>query len=71
MNPQDSQVLFDDLLEEAVRPEFVYTHSYRLGDMFLWDNRSALHRANYDFDPTDTEYPRLLYRCMIQGERPY
>jgi len=71
MTPQESQLLFEELLKEAVRPEFVYTHSYRLGDMFLWDNRSALHRANYDFDPTDTANPRLLYRCMIRGERPY
>jgi len=71
MSPQESQALFDDLLHQAVRPEFVYTHTYRLGDMFLWDNRSALHRANYDYDPTDTAYPRVLYRCMIKGERPY
>jgi taurine dioxygenase len=71
MSPEDSQVLFEDLLKRAVRPEFVYTHRYRLGDMFLWDNRSALHKANYDYDPTDTTQPRVLYRCMIKGERPY
>ena len=70
MSPAESQALLDDLLERAVLPEYVYSHQHRLGDMFLWDNRSALHRANYDYDPTDTAYPRVLYRCMIRGERP-
>ncbi len=70
MGPEESQALLDDLLERAIRPEFVYSHQHRLGDMFLWDNRSALHKANYDFDPTDTTQHRLLYRVLIQGERP-
>ncbi len=71
MTPADSQALLDDLLEQAVRPEFVYSHPYRLGDMFLWDNRSALHKADYNYDPSDMSQPRVLYRCMIKGERPY
>ncbi len=71
MSPEDSQALLDDLLAQAIRPEYVYSHQYRLGDMLLWDNRSALHKANYDYDPADTTQPRLLYRCMIKGERPY
>jgi alpha-ketoglutarate-dependent taurine dioxygenase len=38
--------------------------------MLIWDNRSAMHRANYDFDPTDTTQQRLMYRMLIKGERP-
>ena len=38
--------------------------------MLIWDNRSAMHRANYDFDPTDTSQQRLMYRMLIKGERP-
>ena len=71
MGPEESQALLDDLLVRAIRPEFVYSHQHRLGDMFLWDNRSALHKANYDFDPTDTTQHRLLYRVLIKGERPH
>src|SRR5690606_33837974 len=45
MSPEASQTFLDDLLEKAVRPDFVYSHQYRLGDMLLWDNRAAMHKA--------------------------
>ena len=71
LSPQESQALLDELLTYALRPEFVYSHPWRLGDMFLWDNRSALHKANYDYDPADVSQHRLLYRILIKGELPH
>ncbi len=71
LTAQETQVLFDELLSYALKPEFIYSHTWRLGDMLLWDNRSALHKANYDYDPADTTQHRLLYRMMIKGERPH
>ena len=68
MGPAESQVLLDDLLARAVRPEFTYRHKWRKGDMLIWDNRAALHRAHFDYDPT--EY-RLLYRVLVRGEVPH
>jgi taurine dioxygenase len=68
MNPAQSQSLLSELLQCAVRPEFTYIHQWRKGDMFLWDNRAALHRAQFDYDPN--EY-RLLYRVLVRGERPH
>jgi alpha-ketoglutarate-dependent taurine dioxygenase len=38
--------------------------------MLIWDNRSALHKANYDYDPTDMTQHRCLYRMLVRGERP-
>jgi taurine dioxygenase len=35
--------------------------------MLIWDNRAAMHRANFDYDPE--EY-RLLYRVLVRGELP-
>jgi taurine dioxygenase len=70
LTPQETQVLFDELLTYALKPEFIYSHTWRLGDMLLWDNRSALHKANYDYDPADVTQHRLLYRIMVKGERP-
>src|SRR5689334_2882195 len=67
MEPAPSQALLSDLLERAVRPEFIYRHKWRKGDMLLWDNRAALHRAHFDYDPE--EY-RLLYRVLVRGELP-
>ncbi len=68
MPPAESQALLSELLERAVRPEFTYRHKWRKGDMLLWDNRSALHRAHFDYDPD--EY-RLLYRVLVRGELPF
>lgn len=67
MNAEDSQKLLDQLLEHSIRDEFVYRHHWRKGDMLIWDNRSALRRAYFDYDPE--EY-RLLYRVLVRGELP-
>ena len=67
MGPAESQALLDDLLARSVRDEFVYRHKWRKGDMLLWDNRAAMHRAHFDYDPS--EY-RLLYRVLVRGEVP-
>ena len=71
MDPEESQALLDELLVHALKPEYVYSHQWRLGDVLLWDNRSALHKANYDYDPKDLDQHRLLYRMLIKGERPH
>jgi taurine dioxygenase len=68
MGPAESQTLLDDLLARSVRDEFVYRHKWRKSDMLLWDNRAAMHRADFDYDPN--EY-RLLYRVLVRGEVPF
>ena len=70
MNPEDSRELFDEILEHVLKPAYVYHHQWKVGDMLIWDNRSALHRANYDYDPMDMTQERLMYRVLIEGERP-
>ena len=67
MSPQESQDFLDELLALAARPEFAYTHPWRPGDMFIWDNRACLHMANYDYDQSQH---RLLYRALVRGELP-
>ncbi len=52
----------DELLERATRPEAVYSHAWRQGDIIIWDNRSALHRATaYD----GVNHRRLMQRTTI------
>lgn len=67
MSPEDTQALLDKLLAHAVREEFTYRHQWRKGDVLLWDNRASLHRALFDYDPS--EY-RMLYRVLVRGEVP-
>lgn len=49
------------------RPEFVYRHKWRAGDLVIWDNRSVQH-ARTDFAPSAR---RLLQRVTVQGDRPF
>src|SRR6266853_223323 len=55
----EGRLLLRDLIEHATRPEFVYRHSWRPGDLVIWDNRATMHRA-LPFD--DTKYRRELRR---------
>lgn len=68
MDPAETQDFLTELLEVAMRPEFTYVHEYILGDMLIVDNRSAMHKAGFDFDHSQH---RMLYRLLVRGERPY
>ncbi|MGY8993943.1 MAG: TauD/TfdA dioxygenase family protein [Rhodospirillales bacterium] len=68
MDPESSQELLHDLLNRAGRPEFEYRHKWRSGDIIIWDNRSVMHQASFDYNATDL---RVLYRIIIEGDRPH
>ena len=68
MEPVETQEFLAELLETAIRPEFVYVHEWKLGDMLIVDNRSAMHRAGFDYDHSQH---RMLYRILVRGDRPY
>jgi alpha-ketoglutarate-dependent 2,4-dichlorophenoxyacetate dioxygenase len=55
----EGRLLLRDLMEHATQPEFVYRHSWRVGDLVIWDNRATMHRGK-PFD--DTKYRRELRR---------
>ena len=68
MEPEETQDFLAELLEVAMRPEFTYVHEYRLGDMLILDNRSAMHKAGFDYDHSQH---RMLYRLLVRGDKPY
>ena len=55
----DGRILLYDLNLIATRPEFVYSHQWRIGDLVIWDNRSTMHRGR----PHDDSHPRDLRRA--------
>ena len=55
----EGRLLLRDLMEHATQPEFVSRHSWRVGDLVIWDNRATMHRAR-PFD--DRKYRRELRR---------
>jgi len=64
----EGRLLLRDLIEHATRPEFVYRHAWRVGDLVIWDNRATMHRAR-PFD--DAKYRRELRRVTtLDIEQP-
>ena len=55
----EGRLLLLELIEHATRPEFVYRHTWQVGDLVIYDNRATMHRAR-PFE--DTKYPRELRR---------
>jgi len=55
----DGRLLLLDLNTHATRPEFVYSHKWRVGDLVIWDNRCTMHRGR----PHHDSYPRDLRRA--------
>ncbi len=62
----ESDALLERLCEATERPEHIYEHQWRVGDVVIWDNRATLH-ARTDFDPAER---RLLRRMALRGARP-
>jgi alpha-ketoglutarate-dependent 2,4-dichlorophenoxyacetate dioxygenase len=61
----DGRVLLYDLNLHATRPEFVYRHAWRVGDLVIWDNRDTMHRGR----PHDESRPRDLRRATTLDTR--
>jgi len=64
MEADASRALIDRLQSWATRPEFVYRHAWRPGDVVMWDNRGTMHRASA-YEPTAR---RIMRRVELAGE---
>ncbi len=62
----ESDALLTALFDHMERPEMVYEHAWKPGDVIVWDNLATVH-ARTDFDPAER---RLLRRMAIKGVRP-
>jgi len=60
----DSGALLDELWSFVDRPEFVWEHVWRVGDLIMWDNRCTMHRRDA-FDPHSR---RIMHRTQVKGE---
>lgn len=66
--PEESEALLSQLYRHIVQPEFIYTHSWRTGDLLMWDNASVQHKATFDYD---LPLRRLMHRTTVRGTAPY
>ncbi len=67
MDVAEGQALIRGLIDLATRPENVYRHVWRRGDLVTWDNRATLHRGR----PWDgSKYRRVMHRTTVAGDGP-
>ncbi|MCH9053034.1 MAG: TauD/TfdA family dioxygenase [Proteobacteria bacterium] len=64
----ESEELLDALWAHVAAQEAAasWHHSWRVGDLLIWDNRRVMHRRNA-FPP---ESRRVMHRTQIKGEKP-
>jgi len=63
--PEDeSKALIRELTQHIIKPEFRYTHSWRVHDLVMWDNCSAQHKATFDYKLPQR---RLMHRTTLVG----
>ncbi len=68
MDDAQAQPLLDALFDHQKKPEFVYRHKWRVGDLVFWDNRCTIHLACGGIVPPGI---RHLHRTSIAGDVPY
>lgn len=61
MTEDESKELIDALTQHMLQDQFVYTHTWRNGDVVMWDNARLWHRR----EPFDMSKPRFARRTTI------
>ncbi len=52
----EGQAIIEELIDFCTQPQFVYSHTWQVGDVLIWDQRAVLHRGT----PWPYEQPRVL-----------
>ena len=58
-----AQKLLAELIDAATVPGFSYVHTWRNGDVVMWDNRATMHRGR----PWPAHDPRVMVRTTISA----
>ncbi len=62
----EARAFLRDLVEIATQRQFVYAHTWRVGDLVMWDNRQTMHRSR----PYPAHEPRDMRRTTLAGDGP-
>jgi taurine dioxygenase len=54
--------LIEELAEHSTQDRFVYYHSWRVGDLLMWDEGATMHRGAGDYPP---EERRIMLRTIV------
>lgn len=63
MPEDESTEVLERVFDHIEKPEFIYEHCWKKGDLVMWDNRSSIH-SRKDFP---AEQVRLMWRTTLAG----
>jgi alpha-ketoglutarate-dependent 2,4-dichlorophenoxyacetate dioxygenase len=69
MPKEEGRQLIRDLIAHATQPQYVFSHSWAVGDMVIWDNLCSMHRGgDYEY----AKYKRDMRRTTVrEGTEPH
>jgi len=67
MQRDESDALLDWIHQHISQTQYRYDHSWRVGDILLWDNRCLIHSVNVDYPVGER---RVHQRILLKGARP-
>tara|TARA_A100001037_G_scaffold302521_1_gene334338 strand:+ start:2782 stop:3651 length:870 start_codon:yes stop_codon:yes gene_type:complete len=63
----EARDLLTELCAHCTKPEFIYRHKWRVGDLLMWDNIPTQHLAICDYELPQRRY---LHRTTLRGTPP-
>jgi alpha-ketoglutarate-dependent taurine dioxygenase len=66
MDDVEGIALLKELLDRATEAPHVFTHTWEVDDLVMWDNRGTMHRAR----PYEGESGRDMHRITLVGDEP-
>ena len=64
----ESEALKNEICAHVIKPEFQYVHEWQAGDLLMWDNCAAQHKANFNYR---LPLRRLMHRTTVRGTAPF
>ncbi len=61
---EESAALLAQICAHIIQPEFQYEHRWQAGDLLMWDNAAAQHKANFNYE---LPLRRLMHRTTVRG----
>jgi taurine dioxygenase len=62
MGRDEAWPLIEELAAHATQDRFTYYHSWRVGDLLIWDERATMHRGAGDYRPDER---RIMLRTIV------
>ncbi len=65
---EESEALKNEICAHVIKPEFQYVHQWQAGDLLMWDNCAAQHKANFNYR---LPLRRVMHRTTVRGTAPF